>query len=126
MCGRFILTAAPAAVAARFGLDAVEWFPPRYNIAPGQPVAVVRLVRGGREFGAGGDVAGIADRMPAILAPADCDRWLDSDRTASVAASSLLRPPPAGSLEAVPVGDRVNSAANDDPGLVEPPFAGPG
>lgn len=226
MCGRFILTAAPETVAARFGLGAVDWFPPRYNIAPGQPIAVVRHLRGAAEFalvrwgfvpswakdprrfgplinaraeglldrpafrgavqyrrclipatgwyhwerspggksrpwlvrlrdrglmafaglwdpwlgadgsevdgaaivtvGAGGDVAGIADRMPAILAPADCDRWLDSDRTSSVAASSLLRPMPAGSLEAVPVGDRVNSAANDDPGLIEPSLEAPG
>ncbi len=225
MTGRFILTAPPEAVAARFGLD-VDWFPPRYNIAPGQPIAVVRHVRGRGEFGlvrwgfvpswakdprrfgplvnargeglldkaafrgafqyrrclipatgwyhwersppggasrpwlvrprdgglmafaglwdpwlgadgsevdgaaivtvgAGGDIAGIADRMPAVLAPADCDRWLDSDRTSAVAAASLLRPMPSGSLEAVPVGTRVNHAANDDPGLIEPASTGP-
>jgi putative SOS response-associated peptidase YedK len=226
MTGRFILTAAPEAVAVQFGLKGVEWFPPRYNIAPGQPVAIIRFVRGAREFmlvrwgfvpswakdprrfgpfvnaraealldkpafrgaiqyrrclvpatgyyhwqrspggqsrpwlvrprdggliafaglwdpwlgadgsevdgaaivtvGAGADVAGIADRMPAIVAPDDYERWLESDRYSSGAASALLRPMMAGSLEAVPVGERVNRAENDDPGLIEPTFAGPG
>lgn len=226
MCGRFILTAAPEAVRAQLGADAVEWFPPRYNIAPGQPVAVVRFVRGVREFAlvrwgfvpswakdprrfgplinaraeglldkpafrgavqyrrclipatgwyhwerspagrsrpwlvrprdcgliafaglwdpwlgadgsevdgavivtvsASGDVAGIADRMPAIVAPGDYDRWLDSDRYSSGAAAALLRPAMSGSLDAVPVGERVNHAGNDDPGLIEPASAGPG
>jgi putative SOS response-associated peptidase YedK len=226
MCGRFILTATPEAVAAQFGCGHVAWFPPRYNIAPSQPVAVVRFVRGVREFmlvrwgfvpswakdprrfgplinaraeglldkaafrgaiqyrrclvpatgyyhwersgpgksrpwlvrprdggliafaglwdpwlgadgsevdgavivtvGAGGDVAGIADRMPAIVAPVDYDRWLDSDRYPAGAAWTLLRPVPEGSLEAVPVGDRVNRAENDDPGLIEPALVGPG
>jgi putative SOS response-associated peptidase YedK len=225
MCGRFILTAAPEAVGAQLRADGVEWFPPRYNVAPGGPIAVVRFVRGAREFAlvrwgfvpswakdprrfgplinaraeglldraafrgalhyrrclipvtgwyhwerspggrsrpwlvrprgggliafaglwdpwlgadggevdgavivtvsAGGDVAGIADRMPAIVAPGDYDRWLDSDRYPAGAASAMLRPLPEGSLEAVPVGERVNRAENDDPGLIEPSFAGP-
>jgi putative SOS response-associated peptidase YedK len=225
MSGRFILTATPEAVAAQFGLGVVGWFPPRYNIAPGQPIAVVRIVRGARElalvrwgfvpswskdprrFGplinaraeglldkgafrgaiqyrrclipatgyyhwerspagksrpwlvrprdgglmafaglwdpwlgadgsevdgaliitvdAGADVAGIADRMPAILAPSAFKRWLDSDRHTAGAAVGLLRSLPEGSLEAVPVGDRVNHAGNDDPGLIEPASAGP-
>jgi putative SOS response-associated peptidase YedK len=225
MAGRFILTAAPEVVAAQFGLDGVAWFPPRYNIAPGQPIAVVRFVRGARELalvrwgfvpswskdprrfgpminaraegildkpafrgaiqyrrclipatgyyhwerssggrsrpwlvrpgdsgliafaglwdpwlgadgsevdgaaivtvGAGADIAGIADRMPAIVAPNDYDRWLDSDRHSAGTASALLRPPPEGSLEAIPVSERVNRAENDDPGLIEPASAGP-
>ncbi len=223
MTGRFILTAAPEAVAAQFGRRDGDWFPPRYNIAPGQPIAVVRFVRGIRAFalvrwgfvpswskdprrfgplinaraeglldkaafrgaiqyrrclipatgyyhwersaggksrpwlvrprdggliafaglwdpwlgadgsevdgaavvtvGAGGDVAGIADRMPAIVASRDYDRWLDSDRHTASAAWALLHPMAEGSLEAVPVGTRVNRAENDDPRLIEPSFA---
>lgn len=38
MCGRFSLTASPQEVAAVLGLDELESFPPRYNIAPTQPV----------------------------------------------------------------------------------------
>ena len=43
MCGRFALTATPEEVAALFGYLDVELFPPRYNIAPTQPIAIVRL-----------------------------------------------------------------------------------
>ena len=38
MCGRFALTARPDQTAAFLGLDQVEEFPARYNIAPTQPV----------------------------------------------------------------------------------------
>lgn len=41
MCGRFSLTATPEDIEALFGLDTVEAFPPRYNIAPTQPVLMV-------------------------------------------------------------------------------------
>jgi putative SOS response-associated peptidase YedK len=44
MCGRFTLAQSSEAVASAFGLDAVPNFPPRYNIAPSQPVGVI--VRG--------------------------------------------------------------------------------
>ncbi len=49
MCGRFALTATPQAVRDAFDLDAVDPFPPRYNIAPTQPVLHVALFprRGG-------------------------------------------------------------------------------
>jgi putative SOS response-associated peptidase YedK len=50
MCGRFALTATADEVRALMGyLDVVD-FPPRYNIAPTQPVAIVRLERGERRF----------------------------------------------------------------------------
>lgn len=42
MCGRFALRARAEALAQQFGLDDVPRLPPRYNIAPGQQVAVVR------------------------------------------------------------------------------------
>jgi putative SOS response-associated peptidase YedK len=38
MCGRFALTATPEAVARFLGLDELDAFPPRYNIAPTQPI----------------------------------------------------------------------------------------
>ncbi len=44
MCGRFTLARSPEDMARAFGLDEVPNFPPRYNIAPSQPVGVV--VRG--------------------------------------------------------------------------------
>jgi putative SOS response-associated peptidase YedK len=50
MCGRYLLTAAPEEIAALFGYLDGEWFPPRHNIAPSQPIAVVRHVRDVRRF----------------------------------------------------------------------------
>ena len=41
MCGRFSLTATPEEVAELFDLDEVDPFPPRYNIAPTQPILMV-------------------------------------------------------------------------------------
>ncbi len=43
MCGRFRLTSPPETVGAEFGLDLRENFPPRWNIAPTQPIAVIRM-----------------------------------------------------------------------------------
>lgn len=43
VCGRITLTAAPSLVAEVFGLGTVPDLRPRYNIAPSQPVPVVRL-----------------------------------------------------------------------------------
>jgi putative SOS response-associated peptidase YedK len=42
MCGRYYLKSAPAEVAASFGVDVRDNFPPRYNICPTQPVAAIR------------------------------------------------------------------------------------
>jgi putative SOS response-associated peptidase YedK len=50
MCGRFALTDAPEEVAALFGYLDAEDFPPRYNIAPTQPIAIVRQEHGARRF----------------------------------------------------------------------------
>lgn len=41
MCGRFALLPAPDEVADVFGLIDLEDFPPRYNIAPTQPILIV-------------------------------------------------------------------------------------
>ncbi len=41
MCGRFTLTATPEEVAALFAILDLQDFPPRYNIAPTQPILMV-------------------------------------------------------------------------------------
>lgn len=41
MCGRYTLSAAPRRIAAHFGLDMPPRLNARYNIAPGQDVAVI-------------------------------------------------------------------------------------
>lgn len=41
MCGRFALAASAQEVARALGVEMVEPFPPRYNIAPTQPVSMV-------------------------------------------------------------------------------------
>jgi putative SOS response-associated peptidase YedK len=50
MCGRYALTLPPEAVRAYFGYVEQPNFPPRYNIAPTQPVPVVLEENGARHF----------------------------------------------------------------------------
>jgi putative SOS response-associated peptidase YedK len=50
MCGRYTLTSAPEAIRKMFGYAEQPNFPPRYNIAPTQPIAVVRSFDGKRQF----------------------------------------------------------------------------
>jgi putative SOS response-associated peptidase YedK len=50
MCGRYAVTTAPEAMRALFRYLDQPNFPPRYNVAPTQPVAIVRMVEGKREF----------------------------------------------------------------------------
>jgi putative SOS response-associated peptidase YedK len=50
MCARYVIASPPAAVRALFGYSESPNFPPRYNIAPTQPIPVVRLVDGKRQF----------------------------------------------------------------------------
>jgi putative SOS response-associated peptidase YedK len=50
MCGRFVITSPPAAVRQVFGYAEQPNFPPRYNIAPTQPIPVVILENGERHF----------------------------------------------------------------------------
>jgi len=50
MCGRYALTSPPDAVRRYFRYAEQPNFPPRYNIAPTQPVPVVHLVDGERRF----------------------------------------------------------------------------
>jgi putative SOS response-associated peptidase YedK len=50
MCGRYTLTSAPEAIRALFRYAEQPNFPPRYNVAPSQPIPIVRLVDGKRQF----------------------------------------------------------------------------
>jgi putative SOS response-associated peptidase YedK len=50
MCGRYTLTSAPEAIRALFRYQEQPNFPPRYNVAPTQPIPIVRLVNGKRQF----------------------------------------------------------------------------
>jgi len=221
MCGRFGLIARPEEMRDLFGLDGIDpnLCGPRYNIAPTQPVLVVRAGARGRELvpmrwglvpawvkdprqfpllimaraesvadkpafraacryrrclipasgfyewqAAGGrgkqpywirpaggglvafaglwetwsdrdggeidaaavvttsaceGLAAIHPRMPAVLAAQDWAAWLSPD-TPPEEALALIGPAAAEALEPVAVGTRVNAAANDDAGLIEP------
>jgi putative SOS response-associated peptidase YedK len=50
MCGRYAITTAPEAMRALFRYREQPDFPPRYNIAPTQPVPIVRRHEGERQF----------------------------------------------------------------------------
>ena len=50
MCGRYCISTAPDAIRALFRYRELPNFPARYNVAPTQPVPIVRLVEGEREF----------------------------------------------------------------------------
>jgi putative SOS response-associated peptidase YedK len=50
MCGRYLITTAPEAMRRLFRYLEEADFPPRYNVAPTQPVPIVRLFEGQRRF----------------------------------------------------------------------------
>ena len=50
MCGRFVITSAPDALRQLFGYLEQPNFPPRYNVAPTQPIPVVTITNGARHF----------------------------------------------------------------------------
>lgn len=50
MCGRYVIISTPEAIRALFGYSERPNFPRRYNVAPTQPVPIVRLVDGKRSF----------------------------------------------------------------------------
>src|SRR4051812_40371911 len=50
MCGRFVITSAPAALRQLFGYIEQPNFPSRYNVAPTQPIPVVLIENGARHF----------------------------------------------------------------------------
>src|SRR5437868_9166858 len=50
MCGRYAITTAPEAIRQLFAYLEQPNFPPRYNVAPTQPVPIVRMVEGKRQL----------------------------------------------------------------------------
>ena len=50
MCGRYCITSAPEAIRRLFRYAEQPNFPPRYNVAPTQPVPIVRIAEGQRQF----------------------------------------------------------------------------
>ncbi len=64
-------------------------------------------------------VAAVHDRMPVILEPDDCRRWLEHGAD-TAALQSLLRPFPSEPMEGYPVSPLVNSGRNDSPDCIRP------
>ena len=50
MCGRYVIKTPPDDMSAVFGYTERPNFPPRYNVAPTQPIPVVRIDNGRRSF----------------------------------------------------------------------------
>jgi putative SOS response-associated peptidase YedK len=50
MCGRYAITSAPEAIRRLLGYLEMPNFPPRYNIAPTQPIPIARVIEGQRQF----------------------------------------------------------------------------
>ena len=50
MCGRYVITSSPEAIRALFRYLEQPNFPARYNVAPTQPIPVVRVAEGKRSF----------------------------------------------------------------------------
>jgi putative SOS response-associated peptidase YedK len=50
MCGRYLILSSPEAFRRLLGYPQQPDFPPRYNVAPTQPVPIVRMMEGQRQF----------------------------------------------------------------------------
>lgn len=50
MCGRYTIISAPAVLRDVFGFEEQPNFPARFNVAPTQPIPIVRLTEGRRQF----------------------------------------------------------------------------
>ncbi|TGT68526.1 SOS response-associated peptidase [bacterium M00.F.Ca.ET.159.01.1.1] len=75
MAGRFALTATPEQTAAFLGLAELEAFPPRYNIAPTQPVLMV-LAGPRREPG-----SNLPDRQSMLVRWGLIPAWVEDTKT---------------------------------------------
>ena len=226
MCGRYVIFSAPEAIRALFRYGEQPNIPPRYNIAPTQPIPIVRLVDGKQSFalmrwgllpswvedpktfpllinargesvldkpafrnamrrrrcliptdgfyewqtgaasgpkqpyfvrakrseggaapplafaglwetwtGPNGEeldtaaivttdanriLSTIYPRMPAFIAPADFDRWLDCDAVPAEEAAALIKPADDAQLEVYPISPAVNRVAKDSEALIAP------
>jgi len=68
---------------------------------------------------ANGQLSVVHDRMPAILEGEAIEAWLDVGTVRAREAAQLALPLADGALKFHPVSRRVNSARDDDPGLIE-------
>jgi putative SOS response-associated peptidase YedK len=59
--------------------------------------------------------------MPAVVSPEDFDAWLTPGELSRDGQKSLLKSPPDGTFDAIPVGMHVNAVANEGPSLLDPP-----
>src|SRR3954464_3837268 len=50
MCGRYLIISSPDEIRRLFGYLEQPNFPPRYNVAPTQPIPIVRLAEGKRQY----------------------------------------------------------------------------
>jgi len=63
------------------------------------------------------EVSGMVhDRMPVIVQPKDCERWLDPENQD---VADILAPAPSSGMIAYPVNRRVKSSKNDHAKLIE-------
>jgi len=65
-------------------------------------------------------LAGLHDRMPAILPRHQEESWIRPGRIGPSDIARILAPFPAGEMEAFPVSGMVNDPANEGPGLIRP------
>jgi putative SOS response-associated peptidase YedK len=107
---------------------------PFYIRIPGEPLFAIAGLYGVLRDPSGGEhrtfaiittepnrlVAGLHDRMPAILPREKEEAWLRPGPVGSADLGSLLAPYPPGEMEAYPVSGKVNDPANDGPDLVRP------
>jgi putative SOS response-associated peptidase YedK len=70
-------------------------------------------------------LSAIHPRMPAFIAPADFDRWLDCDAVPAEEAAALIKPADDALLEVSPISHAVNRVANDSEVLIAPLTAPP-
>jgi putative SOS response-associated peptidase YedK len=87
----------------------------RWHGTDGEPVETCAILT----TGANELVRPVHDRMPVVLAPDDFAAWLDP-RTPPDRLHALLRPYPAGAMEAVPVGRYVSNPRNEGPQCLAP------
>jgi putative SOS response-associated peptidase YedK len=65
-------------------------------------------------------VAGLHDRMPAILARDQEESWIRAGAVGSADLARMLASYPFGEMEAYPVSGKVNDPGTEDPGLIRP------
>src|SRR5438309_1807243 len=117
MCGRYTLKTPVEQLSEKFQFPEVIPLKPRYNIAPSQAVAVVRLLPDD------------TDRKLAMLRWGLLPAWVKDPakvqqpinaKAETAAEKPLLRPYPPETMTYYPVNLRVNNPRNDDVLCIEP------